>query len=605
LKQLLCRPFKDVSTLQKRYKASDSFGTLCNIRQIESLLNKVYDIDKLHRKMSLKILHPHEFYALHTSYTNIIKIREVLLESGCEYLEGIAFSDETHEQMCEFMEIYQQRFDMDEMQKYSLNENRADGTFFKPGIPAIDNVYAEIVKLQSEIESIRSSLIENTNLDRDWFKLAYNDQEGYYIACTHVRLQTLKSKLPQTIWDKMDIKKTSSLCRVRTTDMTNLSIKLQNLYCVFDKNVKQTYLGDLEEWHQKYSSVFKDIRDFVECIDIIKSNVKCKQLYKYCTPEVVDNASGSFIDATGVRHPIIERLDTGTAYVPNDVKLDQENMGMVLYALNSCGKSSLLRSIGVCVVLAQCGLYVPCTTFKFSPFHSIITQVDLQDNLWKSQSSFISEMVGLKRILNTADARTLVLSDELTKGTEVVSATSIFASAVMQLVSKQCKFIFTTHLQGVAKLTEIQSCKEVQICHLSVDINGDEITFERKLKPGPSSELYGLEVARAVGLDQDFMETAFNIRKKLVENNASCTSITDLGRKSRYNSKKILVKCEICEYIPKKETDIPLDTHHIKFQCHADKDNYTGHYHKNSTFNLVCLCKMCHVKVHNGNIYIK
>jgi DNA mismatch repair protein MutS len=209
-------------------------------------------------------------------------------------------------------------------------------------------------------------------------------------------------------------------------------------------------------------------------------------------------------------------------------------------------------------------------------------------------------MIGLRKILKIADANTLVLSDELTKGTEAVSATSIFASAALELAKRNCKFIFTTHLTDVAKLDDIKDCKNIKISHLSVTFDDSQIIFERKLREGPCDELYGLEVAKAIGLDNLFIEAAFKIRNNLI--NKSYTVVA--SRRSRYNSKKILDVCEICNWKPTKKTDIPLDCHHIKFQCTANDQKFTGHYHKDALFNLVTLCKMCHIKVHNDQIVI-
>jgi DNA mismatch repair protein MutS len=319
-------------------------------------------------------------------------------------------------------------------------------------------------------------------------------------------------------------------------------------------------------------------------------------MYKYCKPEIKENEYSTF-QAKGIRHPVIERINQDTMYVPNDVDLN----GMILYALNSCGKSSLLRSVGLCVIMAQCGLYVPCESFVFTPFFNIVSQVDFHDNILKAQSSFVAEMMGLKKILNVANERTLVLSDELTKGTEAISAASILAAAAIELANRNTKFIFTTHLQDVAKLDQVKKCKNIQICHLSVDISGNNIVFQRKLQDGPCSELYGLEVAKAVGLDKQLLDRSFKIRDFLIGKRKDIVS----NRRSRYNTNKIMDKCEICNYTPVKSTDIPLDCHHINFQCNADNNDFNGHFHKNSKHNLVCLCKQCHQAVHNGNIIIE
>jgi DNA mismatch repair protein MutS len=394
------------------------------------------------------------------------------------------------------------------------------------------------------------------------------------------------------------IKNVTNSCKITTNELKKYSMNLVNLKELFKKRVKVVYLKYLSEFCEKYSEIFEELREFVEIVDIAQSNNKCRKKYGYCVPEVVEGES--MIEAKGMRHPIIERINEKTEYVPNDITLDSQKNGMILYALNSCGKSSLLRSIGLCVVMAQCGFYVPCQEFKIAPFDSIVTQVDMNDNMWKSQSSFVSEMVGLKKIVKVANRKCLVLCDELTKGTEVYSATSIFAATIMNLLQKSTKFVFTTHLLDVAKLEKIKSSNSLQICHLSVKVENENITFTRKLEQGPCSELYGLEVAKAVGIEKELMESAFEIRNSLLNKNTEIVK----SKRSRYNKSKILNECEVCGYAPCKQTDIPLDTHHIKFQCTANTDNFTGHHHKNAAFNLVCLCKKCHIDVHEGTITI-
>jgi DNA mismatch repair ATPase MutS len=215
-------------------------------------------------------------------------------------------------------------------------------------------------------------------------------------------------------------------------------------------------------------------------------------------------------------------------------------------------------------------------------------------------------MSGLRQILNTSDQNTLVLSDELTKGTEVVSATSIFASTVLSLSKRGTKFLFTTHLTEVAKLPEISSCPLIAICHLSVKIHENHIVFERKLLPGPCDELYGLEVARATGIDLEVLELAFKIRNKLTMAGSTQLEKGDRSsklKKSRYNAKKILDACEVCGHKPKGR-ELHLDTHHIHFQNTADSRGFIGHFHKNALGNLVTLCKRCHDDLHQDKIRV-
>jgi len=604
LKSLLCKPFRNVADINNRYKISDSILACNNENAISKILASIGDFERLHRKMSLQILNPHEFVRLHTAYESILRLNNVLIESNISHT-----SQNLVQQLEEFMKKYTATFDISEMKQYSLNEVITLGNYFNKGcVEELDIIQGKIINLEEALETIRQKLeqklvsVKKRDDGDNWIKLAYSD-EGYHFICSNIRLQLLKKKMEKEEWSQYQVKQNTSNSRLTSTELDVLSNQLINYRELFGKKIKNVYEEKLKEYYDQYCTLFKELKQFVELIDIAVSNVKCRKMYKYCKAEILECDAGdeSSFEAKELRHPIIERIKTDTRYVSNDIVLDKDNRGMILYALNSCGKSSLLRSVGLCVVMAQCGLYVPCSEFKLIPFESIISQVEMHDNLWKGQSSFITEIVGLRKILKVANNKCLVLSDELTKGTEVVSATSLFAASALSLEQKQSKFIFTTHLQDVAKLDMIKACKKIRVCHLSVNIQDDEIIFERKLKEGPCSELYGLEVAQALGLEKNLIEVAFNIRDCLVNRKSEIVS----AKKSRYNKKKIVDMCEICSYAPVKKTDMPLDTHHIQFQCEADSDNFIGSYHKNSSFNLVVLCKKCHQEVHSGVITIQ
>jgi DNA mismatch repair protein MutS len=503
------------------------------------------------------------------------------------------------DKLASFMKEYGECFEIDEMKRANFNEN---GMFFKAGKEKeIDEIYTKIRVIEGQVEELRQELENKIIKDgqSEWIKMAYTEQDGYFFTCTKIRTELLLKELGKEESKKLVIKNVANSCKITTSELKQYSSNLVNLNELCQRRVKAVYMEYLQKFCKIYSNIFTELKEFVERVDIAQSNNKCKKMYKYCVPEIVSGES--FIEAEGLRHPIIERINDKTEYVPNDITLNAEKNGMILYALNSCGKSSLLRSIGLCIVMAQCGLYVPCKQLKFAPFDSIVTQVDMMDNMWKAQSSFVTEMVGLKKIIRMANRNCLVLCDELTKGTEVYSATSIFAATILKLLKSGAKFVFTTHLLDVAKLERINESENLQICHLSVRVEEDQIIFTRTLEQGACSELYGLEVAKAVGIEEELMDVAFEIRNAITNRNTEVVK----AKRSRYNRTKILNECEICGYTPTKKTDIPLDTHHIKFQCTADDNNFTGHHHKNAAYNLVSLCKRCHMEVHEGKFIIQ
>jgi len=229
----------------------------------------------------------------------------------------------------------------------------------------------------------------------------------------------------------------------------------------------------------------------------------------------------------------------------------------------------------------------------------MISQVDLTDNLYTGKSSFITEIVGLKKILQCSGKNTLCLGDETLRGTESNSAMGLVVSMILKLTNNKTKFFFTSHLHGIPKIEEISQLtksNKLQIKHLSVSTKNNNIIFERLLKEGPGSELYGIEVAQTILDDPEFIDIAFDIRNGLLQNKTTPLS----KKKSVYNKKKIVNKCEICDATTK------LETHHISEQKNTDKDGFVlnKHYHKNEKFNLTTLCHDCHLQVTLGKILV-
>lgn len=624
LRKLLCNPFYKRDTINTRYFISERLSEY--IPYFSEQLQQIYDIERLHKRMKRGKLTFGDLAMLYKSYTTIREIIEYIDKNSIftsetntdtnTELDCIVLSKVQLVLFEKYLQDIENTFDIKKLDFLSYrNEHEDLVNIFKRGkIQDLDNLFDYIKSCKTEIEKTKNDFEKKCECREDWLKLSFSETEGYYLTCTKSRYSAIIKNLDPSIQKKMTCKINTNICKIWLEELNHIWLQLQRASIQFKNLINRYFYEKIEYYETSYSDkLFKKLSEIVCILDICLSNVKCKIQYKYCLPEISvrsgdSNQDYSWLQATGIRHPIIERINENTEYIKNDISLGiEENKttkrgnGIILYALNSCGKSSLLRSIGVNLLMAQCGLYVACDKFSYNPFKTIISQVDLQDDLFRSHSSFVKEMIGLKKILKIADKKTLVLSDELTKGTEGLSATSILSSSALKLVERGSKFIFTTHLHDVSKLPEIKNCKEIQICHLNVDINeDDEIIFRRKLKPGPSTELYGLEVARAVGIDKSVLNFAFKIRDKLLGLRQNILN----NKTSKYNRKKLLDKCEICGYYPNSDTDIPLDTHHIKEQMNADNNNFTGHFHKNSKHNLVSLCKKCHESIHRGEINV-
>ena len=376
------------------------------------------------------------------------------------------------------------------------------------------------------------------------------------------------------------------------------------------KIVKDKYLEILLNIENKFRNVLDEISKFVAEFDFVKSGAKCAILYNYCKPEIVNKYNNkSYFSSKKIRHPIIEVITQEKAYVENDVELLKEDIkeqkeedycsGILLYGVNGVGKSSLGKAIGTNIILAQMGYYTASSNFIFYPYHKIFTRINGDDNIFKGMSSFVDEMSELKSILKYADSQSIVIGDEVCKGTEETSALAIVSSTIVHFSKNNVNFILATHFHKLYELSCIKNLKNIKLYHLSVnyDSKNDIIIYGRKLEHGIGSDLYGLEIANYIIKDDNFMAFAKNIRNEVLNLQTEIVST----QTSNYNKDLYIDKCMICG---DNALTYPLDTHHIVEQKIFDKNNNSESFHKNKLSNLVVLCKTHHDNVHNGNLTI-
>jgi len=328
----------------------------------------------------------------------------------------------------------------------------------------------------------------------------------------------------------------------------------------------------------------------------------------------------NFMQIMQLRHPLIELQENGGIYVPNDIVMgNRDHMdlphpttvmldvavhdgheinGVLLYGINSSGKSSLMKSIGIAVLMAQSGFFVSASVMKFSIFESLFTRIVSRDNLAKGLSTFAVEMLELKNIFNRAGVRSLVLGDEISHGTETLSGVAIVASAIQKLARTRCLFLFATHLHQLSTMPEITRLDNVVDLHLSVeyDEKEDKLLFNRVLQGGSGSSIYGLEFAKSLHMDEEFLESANTIRKRLA-NDFDELELLVKKKKSKYNKELYVTKCVICGAMAE-------DVHHISHKSLADESGFIGHFHKDNKHNLIPLCKEHHKQIHDGKLQV-
>ena len=623
LKERLLNPICDQVLLEERYTLTELL--LPSIDRFETHLKQIYDLERITRRIKLRKLHPVELTYISMSLEAILNLLEDAKNSGLE-IESKLF-DETKE----MLNVLNDTFELDICARFRIEQ--INDNIFKGGVyPAIDNIVISQQKEVSKMDDVAShveSLFEKDKLfsgTARYTSVNYLESEGYFLHLTKNRFTLIEKSLKDSFitidnehhffkdfnykYLKNAVKVQAPLFEEITRSYETAQIKLVSL-------VKQRYIESLDLLENRFSLLLDKLIAFIANIDVAISNAKCAQSMNLSRPliQTAQEDEDNFYEAIGLRHPIIEANSERGIYVPNDVFLGKNNqtthnhitlnasdnedvLGVLLYGINSSGKSSLMKSIGLSVVLAQAGFYVPAVELRFTLYDKLFTRIVSQDNLYKGLSTFSVEMMELKNIFNRADARSLVLGDEISQGTETESALAIVSSAILKLLSLRSTFIFATHLHQLGSIPQLQKLKHLIFLHLGIkyDENNDTLIYNRVLQLGRGDSLYGLEFAKSLHMDREFLQMAQTIRENL---NHSGSDIQKLRKQksSKYNKDLYLTKCALCD-------ENVEDVHHIAAQKEADEKGHIDHFHKNHKYNLIPLCKKHHNMVHEGKINI-
>lgn len=396
----------------------------------------------------------------------------------------------------------------------------------------------------------------------------------------------------------------SSTRLIKSSQIDECAYTLSAAKKTISDTIRRAYLDVLGQL-EKYDGELLALTQYMAMVDSILTRVRLATKNGYCRPELAEptqaDASASpssFVYSKNLRHPIIEKILTDDFYVANDVSLDSR--GILLYGVNAVGKTSLIRSLGIAVIMAQAGFFVSASEFRYYPYTKLFTRILGNDSLAKGLSTFVVEMLELNPILQYADERSIVLGDELCSGTETPSAISLNMASLVRLCKRNVSFILATHYHELSEMEEIQSLSNLDIMHMAMyyDANLDKLVYNRKLQPGIGSSRYGLEVCKALKMPDDFLDYANELRVKYYAKTGG-GSILDY-KTSVYNSKHVRGMCQKCGKV------ISTEVHHVLPQNLADKnglimDEQSGStIHKNHPANLMSVCEKCHLDIHHG-----
>jgi DNA mismatch repair protein MutS len=630
----LLNPTTDVEFLTNEYNITEHL--LAKINDYDFLKNKlglIKDISKLVRQIIMKKLSPKSLVQF---YKNLKVIQTDFFSQICgdsvftEYLQKnipnfsqvAVFCKEIYDFIESNVDVLLCE-DIETTVQFELN-------FIKKGIDKeLDERNETLLESNDKLEAIRcffnKSIMKyeknaKSNATTDYVKIHETEKNSFSLVATKRRCSILKESFlkdnkcvqlqykssfdnqtksfefkPELVFVTQTASNdsiTSSLIQELCKNISSIKIQMKDI-------ITKIYLSILDNFEQQYLEKTDTIIDFITLTDVSYTKAYIAKKYNYCKPIIVESEK-SFVNSQDLRHCLIEHLQQNEIYVANDLTLGvpNGNSGILLYGTNAVGKTSFIRAIGIAVVMAQAGLYVPCSFFEFQPYKYIFTRILGNDNIFKGLSTFAVEMSELRTILRLADEKSLILGDELCSGTESISAVSIFVAGIRQLHDKKSTFIFATHLHEIIHYEEICELRGVVLKHMSVLFDREKgvLVYDRKLRDGPGDNMYGLEVCKSLNLPQSFLELAHSIRMKYHPSSGSILSL----KTSHYNSKKIVGVCEMCR------EEMGEEVHHLQHQADADEDGIIkiknlAPFHKNKVANLVTLCEKCHDKMHSSS----
>lgn len=600
-KNKLLHPVRNTDLLNNTYNIVEFLMRNNQFKDIENILNHIKDIERGHRKLTLSKITSNEYAKFNISYNEILKLF-ILLENT-ELKEKINSIydydiDNLQSEMKEYYNFYLNTFDIEKM----LNN---DTNFIKRNVDdkidslqdSYDNYYKELNMIKNELDKLGKKTDKLFDI-----KIEFTQKNGYSLNLTDKRSNILKNELKKykkvkdLIGDYEFVNNKQKNKKIASSKIDNCSNKLISLKGQIEDLVNLKFKEIIKIFeNKKYTIFFKKLNKLITDIDIYKSYAKVSKNNNYSRPNILDKyEEKSYLEIKNLRHPIVEKIIDDEIYVPNDISFSPDTQdGIILFSANGVGKSCLMKSVGISIIMAQSGMFVPCSEMFYYPYQNIFSRIVGSDNLFKGHSSFQIEMIELKQILDNSNKNSLILGDEICRGTEDISGTSIVVSSIEYLSKIKASFIFTTHLHQISNY--IKDLENINCYHLKIKENNGKISYIRKIEKGLGSNLYGLEIAFSIIHNPKFIERSHEIRKELLNKPEYLLNT----KKSRYNHKLYINSCSMCK---KTFKEANLETHHIAEQQYADDDNFIDTFHKNHKGNLLILCDECHDNVHNGKL---
>ncbi len=523
LKKWIEEPLKDVQAIQTRLDAVEELKNNVLIREeLKGLLKKVYDLERLVVRISYGNANARDLIALKSSIEVLPQVKLILNSLNTNKLKMIM-----------------ENIDPIEEVKNLIEESIMDDppTTLKEGGIIKSSYHSELTHLREIISNGKSWIVNLENQEREStgiksLKTGFNKVFGYYLEVT-------KSNL--NLFPKNYIRKqTLANCeRYITPELKKVEAKVLEAE---DKIIELEYhlFFEIREEIRKYIQRIQKTASFIASLDVLLSFAEISDTFGYVKPIVNHN---DLIKIKNGRHPVVERSIQLGMFIGNDTLLDgNQNRFLIITGPNMAGKSTYMRQVALIVLMCQIGCFVPADEAIIGVVDRVFTRVGASDDLAQGQSTFMVEMSELANILNNATNKSLIILDEIGRGTSTYDGLSIAWAVVEYISSKEligARTLFATHYH---ELTELEKVIDgVQNYCVSVKENKDEIIFLRKIIKGKTDQSYGIQVAKLAGISNVVIHRAKeilkNLEKKGIDDIKPNTDVKTANHTNRINKK--------------------------------------------------------------------
>ena len=500
LRKYIEQPLINVEDIENRQNAvTELYNNSIDREELREYLNAIYDLERLLTKISYKSANPRDMIALRNSLAMIPHIKNILAGFECDLLKEL---NENTDALADIHKLIDEAIIEEPPISYS------EGGFIKDGFNKDVDYLRESKKSGKQwLYDLEASEKERSGIKS--LKIKYNKVFGYYLEVTN----SFKDMVPEDYIRKQTLTNAERYTTPKLKELEDIILNAEDKVSNLELEIFNAIRNTIEENLEKIQKTAKSIA----ALDAICSLAYVAEKNRYICPKITNKG---VINIKNGRHPVVERMIPGDMFIDNDTLLDNKNnLISIITGPNMAGKSTYMRQVALIVLMAQIGSYVPASKAGIGIVDRIFTRVGASDDLASGQSTFMVEMNEVANILRNATSKSLLILDEIGRGTSTFDGLSI-AWAVVEYISNRkiigAKTLFATHYH---ELTELEGkIDNVNNYCIAVKEKGDDIVFLRKIVKGGADRSYGIQVAKLAGVPEIVISRAKEIVSSLVDN---------------------------------------------------------------------------------------